>query len=461
MVNADAIDVAVAINTDPDSLGVAQAVEFATDVAGSTMIEDTLGGLAANTQYYYKIYYRPASLTEDAHYLAYTSPGGDDVFDFYTARDPGETFVFTVSSDEHGQAEIAPSPTAQAKIAKVYDNCVADSTDFHITLGDHLNINAFCSFGCTTYEAVKATHLYMRDQIGWLSAHCPWFTAIGNREHEEGWRIGDADSINAWTVRARLKLWPNPQPGGFYSGDTTQTIYGRREGYYSWEWGDALLVMLDAYSYTATNPMENPPDAWEWTLGEDQYNWLYETLSESDATWKIVFGHQLISSSMGGVLKAYGRGGAEIAKHSIWGWGSYEWGGEDSLGVDQYASKRPGWSHGSIHDMLDSTRAQLVIKGHDHGYCYQDQADSVIYVTIPKVIQESSTYGFVDNAFYYPDTTNNVIRYSTGHLRVTVYGPDSLRCEYVRAVLGTESPLIEGADSVYNRDVSHSFTLYP
>ena len=77
-----------------------------------------------------------------------------------------------------------------------------------------------------------------------------------------------------------------------------QSAAGPRENYYAWEWGDALFVVLDPFWNTMSMPhrtggYESSNDAWDWTLGLDQYNWLYETLSGSDATWKFVFSHHV------------------------------------------------------------------------------------------------------------------------------------------------------------------------
>ena len=35
-------------------------------------------------------------------------------------------------------------------------------------------------------------------------------------------------------------------------------------------------------------------DQWNWTLGQQQYNWFKQTLQESTAKFKFVFSHQLV-----------------------------------------------------------------------------------------------------------------------------------------------------------------------
>jgi len=465
MRNRSEVDVRVDIGTHP--LNLRQGI-LVSDAARDSMIEETITGLLPNTEYYYKVLYRKASDTDFEDYVVYKARDTDTgTYSFHTARTEGETFVFTVTTDEHGINEMKYTDLpfyalGESKIETIYSNIVDDNSDFHFSLGDLVNQNGWMAnvLFDSTYEMTELANEYMRQRIKHLSVQVPFFYCIGNREHEEGWKYGDADSLHAYAVRSRLKVWPNPQVGGdFYTGDTTQTIYGRREGYYAWTWGDVLFVVLDDYGYTTVNPQDEP-EAWEWTLGTDQYSWLFDTLSNSDATWKFVFTHQLMSSSMSLGSRAYGRGGAECAKYSVYGKGSYEWGGEDSSGVNQYSVKRSTWTHGPIHDFLDSLGVQIVFKGHDHGYVYQDQLAPVHYLTIPKTTQASSGYALA-NDNEYPDTENNVKKYCTGHVRVTVYGSDSTKVEYVRGVVPEETPLVEDEVTINNKDVAHSFTITP
>ena len=50
-----------------------------------------------------------------------------------------------------------------------------------------------------------------------------------------------------------------------------------REDYYSWEWGDALFIVLDPFQYTMTLPYSDVSgsgeDDDETTIGGDQWNW--------------------------------------------------------------------------------------------------------------------------------------------------------------------------------------------
>ncbi len=118
----------------------------------------------------------------------------------------------------------------------------------------------------------------------------------------------------------------------FYSGNSTpdQTV-GMLEDYYAWEWGDALFIVLDPYRFTP--PSRGTTDNWNPTLGDEQYQWLKQTLETSNAKWKFVFIHQLV----GGAGKD-GRGGVEAAPY-------FEWGGQNADGSDGFAQQRSGWPH--------------------------------------------------------------------------------------------------------------------
>ncbi len=69
----------------------------------------------------------------------------------------------------------------------------------------------------------------------------------------------------------RKKLFPNPFPDGFYTGDDVKhPTLGLLEDYYAWEWGDALFVALDPFWFSD----ERKGDIWSRSLGETQYHWL-------------------------------------------------------------------------------------------------------------------------------------------------------------------------------------------
>ena len=105
------------------------------------------------------------------------------------------------------------------------------------------------------------------------------------------------DPIPDRSERVRTCLFPNPEHGGAH------------QDYYAFEWGDVLVVVLDPYRYTMRKPHSvgdgtASRDPWDWSLGQEQANWLADTLARSDAPFKLVFAHQVV-----GGPSNYGRGG--------------------------------------------------------------------------------------------------------------------------------------------------------
>jgi hypothetical protein len=251
--------------------------------------------------------------------------------------------------------------------------------------------------------------------------------------------------------------YPNPIPDDFYSGndDTLPEIEGDhlREDYYAWEWGDALFVVIEPYWYSLTWPSEGytyggegdngtepQGDRWDWTLGEDQYQWLKQTLEESDATFKFVFTHHVT----GGVIP-YGRGGIAAAPY-------FEWGGLNWDGTPGFATERPGWE-APIHQLMVDNGVDIFFHAHDHCFA-KEELDGIVYQESPMPANtgpnNNGNYNFTgfceDNPSWYPDAD---VLPNSGHLRVTV-SPDVATVDYVRAYL-------PGGGT--NGEISYSYTI--
>jgi hypothetical protein len=195
-------------------------------------------------------------------------------------------------------------------------------------------------------------------------------------------------------------------------------------------------------------------DARDWTLGEDQYNWLHSTLQNSSAEWKFVFAHHMTGGVYSGMIQTpYGHGGIEAAEYCVDSLGSYEWGGEDENGVDRFAEERPGWGHGPIHEVLVGGGVDIFFHGHDHVFVRQDLA-GIVYQEVPcPGDAEYSNGNYVASKYKYGVAYNN-----SGYLRVTV-SPASVEVDYVRSVLPEDEPLLEDGTCVYDRSVSYSYTI--
>lgn len=385
--------------------------------------EITIEGLEANTRYYYRMHYR----------LAEAEPWENkEEQSFHTQRPPGSSFAFVIQSDAHlrdALREIDGDDQASPEIelyTRTLLNEANDNADFMIDLGD-----TFFGELANGYPQAKKFHSEHRPFFNLVANTTPLFLALGNHEGESAWHLDDTtQNVAVWSARARKLYYPNPSPDDFYSGNTTDEEFtGLRENYYSWQWGDALFVVLDPYGNTLTNPQESG-DGWDWTLGDTQYHWLKQTLEESTAEFKFVFSHQMTAG-----IDLYGIGGVEGATY-------YEWGGnnlDDSWGFD---INRPEWEK-PIHQLMVDTGVSIFFHGHDHGFAKQE-LDGVIYQLCPK--PSDASYTSVANRRGY---LNGDLIPNSGHLRVSVSAAEAA-VEYVRAYLP--------GDGV-NGEVAYAYTL--
>ena len=390
---------------------------FANGITSETIIS----GLMPDTKYYYRLNYRNPS-------------GGPIVFrpefSFHTQRAAGSSFTFVVQADPHIDYN---SDTALYRVC--LKNQLDDAPDFMIDLGDFL----------MTDKLKNASKVIPRDTIpfrcnllrSFYEKTChsvPLFIALGNHEGESGWNLnGNENNIAVWNSLERKKYFLNPYPNNFYGGDTTtHKFIGQRGNYYSWEWGDALFIVLDPYWYTGIKP--DSLHGWRWTLGETQYKWLRSTLENSKAGFKYVFAHQLIGGDPDG------RGGVEFAN-------LYEWGGDNLDGTPGFATNRPGW-YKPIKDLLTENRVNIFFHGHDHFFGKQEK-ECLIYQETP----QPSLHNFTTTSAKDYGYLQGQILPNTGHLRVTVSSIGT-KVEYVRAF----KPADENATR-HNKDVSASYFI--
>ncbi len=401
-----------------------------------TPLQVVLDGLRADMRYYYRMRYRRPGEATFAAGREHT---------FVTQRPRGAAFTFTVQSDSHLFYEQRSARTI-ALYQQVLARIARERPDFHFDLGDTFN----CESGMVradkdTFHFVLADvldaqeafdrHLEQRRFLGLVCHSSPYFLAIGNHEAEQGWRRdGTADNLAVWAALARKQLYPLPRADGFYAADVQTTPQvGLHEGYYAWEWGDALFIVLDPFWYTLRAPHSHAGapasgDNWDWTLGDKQYNWLRDVLHGSTANWKFVFLHHLT-----GGVDTYGRGGIEAASHALGGCGSFEWGGENLDGTWGFAARRPGWGL-PTHQLLVANGVRVVFHGHDHVFVKQ-ALDGIVYQECPQIADP--TYGpgcVLDGHYTHGDVVDN-----SGYLRVTVM-PTQVKVQYIRAYLPGEGP---------------------
>jgi hypothetical protein len=387
--------------------------------------EVVIDGLAANTRYYYRMRYH---LPEETDWIV------RDEYTFHTQRAKEDEFVFTITSDSHAQFTTNHQQAMQ--------NVKNDQPDFNIDLGD-----TFYSGNASSQSAVDSSYLAYRNPlyIGKIGPSVPIFLTAGNHEDEEGWNLDDMPfSPAVGSIQARKAFYPTPINDGFYSGnvDTLERIdeatYGDeyREDYYAWTWGNALFVVIDEFQYTMLNPYgstagegtDDPAtgDQWNWTLGKQQYDWLKQTLENSDAKYKFVFSHNML----GGIPRAisvnpagYVRGGAEAAAY-------FEWGGKNADGSWGFDEKRPGWGV-PIHELFVQNGVSAYFHGHDHQYVYETR-DGIVYQEVPSPSMTGSGFSGIYTEGDFGDYQTIEMLPNAGHLRVTV-SPDEATVEYVRS----------------------------
>lgn len=423
-------------------------------------VEITLSGLQPDTEYYYRFRYRGTGAS------FYNARGERS---FHTARARGTSFTFTISADPHLDVN-----TDLSLLDRAMSNIATDAPDFHIDLGDIFMTDKMeqplangipaiwggeLSTGQLNQTLLNNRAILLRNQFELVCHSVPFFFTLGNHEAEYGYLFNSAtdklNNIPAWDLLARKAYYPTPVPSAFYSGNPTPLTYtggslGLLEDYYAWEWGDALFIVLDPFWNTTTNPNQGN-DAWNWTLGQTQYNWLRDTLKNSSARYKFVFMHHIVGGTTtladGVTPNVAARGGVEVA-------GFYEWGGLNADGTTNgFASHRPGWDM-PIHNLLKQNKVSVVFHGHDHLYGYQT-LDGIVYLECPQ--PGTANYTTLGSAAdgKYTQGLSSLLLADSGHIRVRVT-PAQVVADYVRAY----RPQDENA-SRHNLDVSNSFTLRP
>ncbi len=389
---------------------------------GGDSVELVLDHLQPDTRYLYRIRYRQADET--------TFSQGEE-HSFHTQRQPGSKFTFTVQSDSH----LGDSNYSAELYERTLLNALDDNPDFHIDLGDTFMAEKLAA----NYDEAVALYLEQRSYFGLICHSAPLFLVNGNHEGELGWELdGTPNNIAIWATNARLLYYPNPEPNDFYSGSTTIDDYvGLRENYYTWEWGDALFIVLDPFWYTTTKPGRSG-DNWDWTLGYQQYSWLEQTLEESDAKFKFVLCHHLVG---GGPSTQNGRGGIEAAEY-------YEWGGLNEDGTWGFTDSRPNWDK-PIHQLMVDNNVTIFFHGHDHFFAKQE-LDGVVYQLIPQ--PSFTNYDNTRNAEKFGYLSGDFLG-NSGHLRITVSALE-VTVDYIRAYLAEDESLDQT-----NGEVAYTYTI--
>ena len=386
--------------------GVYTRQTAATPLQATSPVELALGGLSADTQYFYRLAFQASgqgggSVTKEAS--------------FHTARVAGSTFTFCVQGDSHPERE--KTQFDAALYTRTLLTAAADRPDFYLCMGDDFSVDTLDPL---TISAAKVTERYtiQRPYLGLIGKSAPVFLVNGNHEQAARYLLnGTANNVAVWAQNARNTHYSQPTTDGFYSANPEQIPFiGLLRNHFAWTWGDALFVVIDPY-WSSAICVDDPfgggakrTNLWEITHGDAQYQWLKSTLEQSPARYKFVFAHHVLGT---------GRGGIELASQ-------FEWGGLNANGSSGFAATRPSWS-APLHQLLVANRVTIFFQGHDHIWARQ-QLDGVTYQTLSEPADPNYSL-FNADAYLSGDRLPN-----TGYTRVTV-SPTGVKVDYVRTYL--------------------------
>ena len=379
-----------------------------------------LSDLTVNTKYYYRLRYKNNSINNFN-----SSPE----YSFQTQRNKGESFTFTVESDEH----LYDKKGIRSMYQVTLNNQALDKPDFMLSLGDIFG-DDHNPYSITSND-LNILHKDYRQYLGNICHSVPFFISLGNHEGENDFYLNQnpPNNLAVWGTYWRKYYYPNPSPNSFYSGNMDNEAYGigSPENYYAWTWGDALFVVLDVYRYQNIN--SDKPQNWDWSLGLKQYTWLRNTLENSTAKYKFVFAHH---------IRGQGRGGLTNAK--LFEWGGYEADGK-TYGFDK---NRPGWGK-PIHQLFKDNGVNIFFQGHDHLFAHEI-LDGIHYQEVPMPSDSTYTIGKLANADAYTSDTLD----GTGHIKVNVSN-SCVKVDYVKAYLPKDT--LDGKHK--NREIGFSYTI--
>lgn len=385
-------------------------------------VEVVLTSLASDVQHYYRVVFRDENTgkveTGDEHA-------------FHTQRAPGSTFTFELQGDSHPERR---QMFDAGLYARMLDAVAADQPDFYIAMGDDFSVD---TLGAVNQATVEGVYLRQRMYLETVGRSSPIFLVNGNHEQAALCNLnGTAGNVAVWAQNARNRLFPQPAPDGFYSGNSSHAEFiGLLRNYYAWTWGDALFVVIDPY-WHSTEPVDNvfgggqkSRNLWNVTLGDAQYQWFRRTLEQSNARYKFVFAHH---------VNGTGRGGVEDAD-------LYEWGGRSRQGAWEFDRQRPGWDM-PVHQLMAKNRVTVFFQGHDHIFARQEK-DGVVYQTLPLPADPN-------DAFYNKQSYHSGdLLPGSGRLRVTV-SPESVTVQYVRSCLPADA-----TEELRDGEVAFSYQL--
>ena len=397
----------------------------ATSIEIDKPIEVRLTQLEAGTRYFYRLRFQASNSQESV-----ASPE----YEFQTARQPGQSFVFAIQGDSHPErfkTQFDPDLYRRTLL-----RAAADKPDFYILMGDDFSVDTL-NPDTVTFAQVRERYTYQRPFLTLIGRTSPLYLVNGNHEQAARYLLDNTpNNVAVWAQNARNSLYSQPSPDAFYSGNVEQIPFiGSLKNYFAWTWGDALFVIIDPY-WESPVAVDNQfgslgkrQSMWDVTHGSAQYEWLKQTLEQSKAKHKFVFAHHVMGT---------GRGGIELAR--LW-----EWGGQSQSGQSDFVKQRPTWTT-PIHQLMVANKVSIFFQGHDHIWVRQT-LDGVTYQTLSQPADPNYTLWNAD-AYLSGDKFPN-----TGYTRVSV-NPNQIKVEYVRTYLQKD----EGPGKQHG-EVAFSYTL--
>jgi hypothetical protein len=492
------IEYGTALDAAGGSIASAQNTAATASQSGEPIVIDVTG-LSADTPYYYRVHYQPAGQGDQV----------DNLHTFHTQRAPESTFHFGVQGDTHperNQNKMFNAELFTLTMQQVRDH----QPDMYFMLGDDFSIediiqdfeDANFASGYKFTQAVegvepysqysalpspfsepmivdgasapKSNGAYLQNRqqyLGIMANATSLFLVNGNHEQAHLANVGGIfNNAAVWAADGRLKYYPLPGAGAFYSVDTdTMTAVngyptisasdGLLRDYYAFTWGDALFVTIDPYWHAPDEPESSlyngdkstSSDIWNATMGDAQYEWLKQTLESSTARWKFIFTHH---------INGTGRGGAACV-------GDGEWGAS----LSELQTYHPTWTK-PIHQLLADTKVTVFFQGHDHMFS-REVVDGVVYQEVPN--PGDNSYFAYNCTAYAPssitwtgpsgygvyDPTYSVKMPNTGYLDVTV-SPSAVHVDYVRTFRAVDlqtNPNKVFTGSEVNGEVAFSYSI--
>lgn len=310
-----------------------------------------------------------------------------------TQREPGESFSFALIADTHLRPhEVTLGldiwAVEEKTLLSVVQDIEVNIPDFIVHLGDVLD---FHKYGFNdpppSGDVTRWGYLNYRRMLADMIGNTAHFMVIGNWDGENG--DYDEDEIDR-SREQRLLYVPGPEPSTYPQGGSPN------EDYYAYTWGDALFIVLNVMTYTPTEHLlDGVGTNDDWTLGEEQLNWLTKTLEAATARWRFILIHHAVGGLGGNDANSiYGRGGGRAA-----------YVGEQAI----------------VHQLMLEHGVQIFFYGHDH--VFTDMVVDEIHYTLPG--SAGATWKFVTEETGYTE-----YRTESGHGLVTVT-PQNVLVEFI------------------------------